>query len=276
MGRSLTHAVTTTRARAACVAGAGGINASLTDDGRRRAASRSPLSRSRSSSSAAFASRAHRYRAPEIITGWAYYSKAVDMWAVGCILAEVRLCLDDKCVPHQECGSLHTTTKNRESLSFWPRWLRPPAPSCSGASPSFPAPTRSTSSSSSASASASRASRRSPRSSRPRSRTSCARSPTCRACRCARCVCVTTKTRRTTQVGCGAARSGASLNGAPRAGATDRDRKERTRGGATPRRVRGAFASERRPRASGLAWRDEATHHTPTPPPPSFVAGRAR
>ncbi|EGB11667.1 hypothetical protein AURANDRAFT_36332 [Aureococcus anophagefferens] len=29
------------------------------------------------------------YRAPEIITGWVEYTKAVDMWAVGCILAEL-------------------------------------------------------------------------------------------------------------------------------------------------------------------------------------------
>jgi mitogen-activated protein kinase 1/3 len=29
------------------------------------------------------------YRAPEIITGWSHYSKAVDMWAVGCVLAEL-------------------------------------------------------------------------------------------------------------------------------------------------------------------------------------------
>ncbi|KAJ1459111.1 kinase-like domain-containing protein [Pelagophyceae sp. CCMP2097] len=29
------------------------------------------------------------YRAPEIITGWAEYTKAIDMWAVGCVLAEL-------------------------------------------------------------------------------------------------------------------------------------------------------------------------------------------
>ena len=29
------------------------------------------------------------YRAPEIITGWSHYGKAVDMWAVGCVLAEL-------------------------------------------------------------------------------------------------------------------------------------------------------------------------------------------
>jgi serine/threonine protein kinase len=29
------------------------------------------------------------YRAPEIITGWVEYTKAVDLWAVGCILAEL-------------------------------------------------------------------------------------------------------------------------------------------------------------------------------------------
>ena len=29
------------------------------------------------------------YRAPEIITGWVEYTKAVDVWAAGCILAEL-------------------------------------------------------------------------------------------------------------------------------------------------------------------------------------------
>ncbi len=29
------------------------------------------------------------YRAPEIIVGWCTYSAAVDMWAVGCIIAEL-------------------------------------------------------------------------------------------------------------------------------------------------------------------------------------------
>ena len=31
------------------------------------------------------------YRAPEIIVGWAGYTKAVDVWGVGCILAELVL-----------------------------------------------------------------------------------------------------------------------------------------------------------------------------------------
>lgn len=30
------------------------------------------------------------YRAPEIIVGWNGYTKAVDVWGIGCILAEVR------------------------------------------------------------------------------------------------------------------------------------------------------------------------------------------
>ena len=29
------------------------------------------------------------YRAPEIIVGWSHYSSAVDIWAVGCIEAEL-------------------------------------------------------------------------------------------------------------------------------------------------------------------------------------------
>lgn len=29
------------------------------------------------------------YRAPEILVGWAKYTAAVDMWAVGCITAEL-------------------------------------------------------------------------------------------------------------------------------------------------------------------------------------------
>ena len=29
------------------------------------------------------------YRAPEIIVGWSYYTSAVDMWAVGCVIAEL-------------------------------------------------------------------------------------------------------------------------------------------------------------------------------------------
>lgn len=29
------------------------------------------------------------YRAPEILVGWANYSAAVDVWAVGCIVAEL-------------------------------------------------------------------------------------------------------------------------------------------------------------------------------------------
>lgn len=29
------------------------------------------------------------YRAPEVIVGWSRYSSAIDMWAVGCIIAEL-------------------------------------------------------------------------------------------------------------------------------------------------------------------------------------------
>ncbi len=29
------------------------------------------------------------YRAPEVIVGWPRYTSAVDMWAVGCIIAEL-------------------------------------------------------------------------------------------------------------------------------------------------------------------------------------------
>ena len=29
------------------------------------------------------------YRAPEVIVGWSRYSSAIDMWAVGCITAEL-------------------------------------------------------------------------------------------------------------------------------------------------------------------------------------------
>ena len=29
------------------------------------------------------------YRAPEILVGWSHYSGAVDMWAVGCVMAEL-------------------------------------------------------------------------------------------------------------------------------------------------------------------------------------------
>lgn len=29
------------------------------------------------------------YRAPEILSGWTQYGTAVDMWAVGCIIAEL-------------------------------------------------------------------------------------------------------------------------------------------------------------------------------------------
>ena len=29
------------------------------------------------------------YRAPEVIVGWSSYTSAIDMWAVGCILAEL-------------------------------------------------------------------------------------------------------------------------------------------------------------------------------------------
>ena len=31
------------------------------------------------------------YRAPEIIVGWNGYTKAVDVWGIGCILAELVL-----------------------------------------------------------------------------------------------------------------------------------------------------------------------------------------
>ncbi len=37
------------------------------------------------------------YRAPELLLGAKHYTKAVDMWAVGCIFAEVRLCLSRFC-----------------------------------------------------------------------------------------------------------------------------------------------------------------------------------
>ena len=29
------------------------------------------------------------YRAPEVLVGWSHYSSSVDIWAVGCILAEL-------------------------------------------------------------------------------------------------------------------------------------------------------------------------------------------
>ena len=31
------------------------------------------------------------YRAPEVLSGWTNYGAAIDMWAVGCILAELFL-----------------------------------------------------------------------------------------------------------------------------------------------------------------------------------------
>ena len=31
----------------------------------------------------------NRYRAPEVIMGWRSYTKALDVWSVGCILAEL-------------------------------------------------------------------------------------------------------------------------------------------------------------------------------------------
>jgi cyclin-dependent kinase-like len=33
-----------------------------------------------------------RYRAPELIVGDQYYGKAVDVWAIGCMFAEILTC----------------------------------------------------------------------------------------------------------------------------------------------------------------------------------------
>lgn len=50
------------------------------------------------------------YRSPELLFGARIYGTGVDMWAVGCILAELLLRVGDQCVYTATCNPMHFVT----------------------------------------------------------------------------------------------------------------------------------------------------------------------